>query len=577
MMAQSDPAAPQADGAAPSKQSNVKKQAIVVVHGMGEQRPMDTIRSFVESAWIDNDGVTADAKSSGIRDPNAVWSKPDGRSGSLELKRITTRQTRGSPGAFPKGVRCDFYELYWADLTAGTPWEEFTGWLRSLLFRSPAQVPSALFWAWIGLWALTVLFVLMSLWLVGAGKTIPGLEIRIPDTGPWQWLLAPALGGLLGLVHVFITATFARVARYTRATPSNIAARAAVRERGLKLLKTLNADKNYSRIIVVGHSLGSILAYELIAFYWAEQSKARRIPVASPGFDALKRLESSAKHLELLSRKLDAARTTRQALQNRQQMTIVSWFGRKTTKLEAQGETREAEILLREAEQEWSTELDRWREAQFDLRRAIADAPAAQPAERWIITDFVTLGSPLAHAEVLLASDKADLDRRIRERELPSAPPYREALDKMTWKKARRDGLPVARTPTADNRLFCHPDPESETNWMLHHAAPFAVVRWTNIHDPAKLILLQGDLISGPLNPVFGPTVRDIDLTRLRGEPYGFTHTAYWRRREGKAVLALQAALNLLDRPDPDPLHLNPWPIENGRPQNKEPPWYDRT
>jgi hypothetical protein len=31
----------------------------------------------------------------------------------------------------------------------------------------------------------------------------------------------------------------------------------------------------------------------------------------------------------------------------------------------------------------------------------------------------------------------------------------------------------------------------------LHRAAPFAVVRWTNIYDPAKLVFF-GDIIGGP-------------------------------------------------------------------------------
>ena len=41
------------DGQAPASQpvSHFPKQAIVVVHGMGEQMPMDTIKSFVRAAW----------------------------------------------------------------------------------------------------------------------------------------------------------------------------------------------------------------------------------------------------------------------------------------------------------------------------------------------------------------------------------------------------------------------------------------------------------------------------------------------------------------------------------------------
>ena len=72
----------------------------------------------------------------------------------------------------------------------------------------------------------------------------------------------------------FIVPYFGRVVRYTRAKPDNIAARKNIRERGLALLSELH-EKEYERIIVVGHSLGSILAYDLISYFWAEHQAAR--------------------------------------------------------------------------------------------------------------------------------------------------------------------------------------------------------------------------------------------------------------------------------------------------------------
>src|SRR5205807_10269688 len=67
----------------------------------------------------------------------------------------------------------------------------------------------------------------------------------------------------------------------------------------------------------------------------------------------------------------------------------------------------------------------------------------------------------------------------------------------------------------------------ADRKWAMHHAAPFAAVRWTNIHDPHRLIF-QGDIISGPVAPVFGPGVLDIDLKALRGQSRRFSHTRYW-------------------------------------------------
>ena len=104
-----------------------KKQAVVVIHGMGEQRPMETLRSFVDTVWTKNLSLT-EAQSNAPADKkrqdkarttdlrtgrpiNKSWIVPDNRTGSFELSRITTPYDRN-------GVRTDFYELYWADIIA---------------------------------------------------------------------------------------------------------------------------------------------------------------------------------------------------------------------------------------------------------------------------------------------------------------------------------------------------------------------------------------------------------------------------------------------------------------------------
>ena len=69
--------------------ANFPKQAVVVIHGMGEQMPMDTIKGFVRAAWE----TVTDLTANGLPNPAEVWSKPDVRTGSLELRRITTRQS----------------------------------------------------------------------------------------------------------------------------------------------------------------------------------------------------------------------------------------------------------------------------------------------------------------------------------------------------------------------------------------------------------------------------------------------------------------------------------------------------
>jgi len=110
---------------------------------------------------------------------------------------------------------------------------------------------------------------------------------------------------------------------------------------------------------------------------------------------------------------------------------------------------------------------------------------------------------------------------------------------------ASADGLPLAGDKPA---LFSFPT-KTAGEWQLHHAAQFAVVRWTNIHDPARLVAF-GDIISAPAAPIFGDGVVDIDLRELRGQSLRFTHTRYWAEaKRGKQppphLVELRTALDL--------------------------------
>ena len=84
----------------------------------------------------------------------------------------------------------------------------------------------------------------------------------------------------------------------------------------------------------------------------------------------------------------------------------------------------------------------------------------------------------------------------------------------------------------------------------MANAAPFAAVRWTNVHDLPTLVFF-GDVIGGPLRPVFGPAITDVDLRTRRGgnQSWTFTHTKYWALDEVSRITACREAVNLLGRP----------------------------
>jgi hypothetical protein len=182
------------------------------------------------------------------------------------------------------------------------------------------------------------------------------------------------------------------------------------------------------------------------------------------------------------------------------------------------------------------------------LRQLLANRPVPaatnEPDPRWLISDLVTFGSPLTHAEFLIAADRCDLEVRKAARELPQSPPYREFLDLNVLKRAEATKIMPIATPSTDTRLMSYPVVNVAETWMLHHAAPFAAVRWTNVFD---------DVIGGPLGPVFGPAIVDIDLKALRCgcQSPSFTHTKYWSLDEASRIKACREAVNLLDREAP--------------------------
>ena len=315
----------------------------------------------------------------------------------------------------------------------------------------------------------------------------------------WQaWHLAAVAGFFAFVANWFVVPYFGRVVRYTRATPENIAARKNIRERGLALLSELHKE-DYSRIIVVGHSLGSILAYDLISYFWATRYDPRTVVEGTPEFQSLLKVEQAAADL-----------------------------------------ARPANPIQTEAAR--AAFLDAQREFCRLLR--LRPKPAASASDtRWLITDLITLGSPLTHAEFLLAHDADDLRAHQADRDFPTSPPVRELLDPAVAPKAKAAGFPL---DPASPQLLCFPL-GSTNQWQLHHAAPFAAVRWTNIHDPAVLVML-GDLISGAVAPVYGPGVIDVNLRDRRGQAFTFTHTRYWLMREEPApphVVALREALDI--------------------------------
>ena len=93
-------------------------QAIVIIHGIGEQRPGQTLEAFVRA-------VTREAT-------GQQWSSQDRFAPTLELRRLTLSQEAARP-------RTTFYEYYWAHEVNDTSIGDVVSWVWSIMgrFRRP--------------------------------------------------------------------------------------------------------------------------------------------------------------------------------------------------------------------------------------------------------------------------------------------------------------------------------------------------------------------------------------------------------------------------------------------------------
>lgn len=477
----------------------IKRQAIVVVHGQGQQRPMGTIRDFVKVLWTNNPDVVPEP-------PNGreTWIVPDDKSGLYELQRITTPP-------HDDGRRTDFFELYYADLLADTPLRNLWRWLVRLLWVDPAAVPKRMHWPWTAFWLLMILAAVLSafvvfsapqllhgnwlspfsklhawvglaIFLIGLAMLLVPKFLAVPDAlgelSEWMlvlvvmvgltivyWGTAVPVAAVLGYLAYFaghyLLPLFGDAASYLSAQTDTVRSRQALRERGLKLLQALHHNPEYDRVVIVAHSLGTVLAYDLLQLLWHSVGPTKDNPPSAAAVAALERVRD-------FGGKRGA--WTAADVENYQRLQWDAYQGLRTQKPVAASGTRPA-------------------------------TPGG-----WKVSDYISLGSPLASAQFLVTEGESDFSRMKEERVLPTSPPQ----------------------PRDNAKGFLY---EEDGVLATHHAAVFSTVRWTNIYDEFDpTLFFQGDVIGGPVSApqILGPGIRDIDVRILRGGKRFFSHNHYW-------------------------------------------------
>jgi hypothetical protein len=607
-----------------------KRTAILVVHGIGSQRALETVRGVIRGVWRDRNNPADQGK--------RIWTHPERDGADIDLSVMTTSEVPGTKD------RCvDFHELYWAHLMSETKAVAVLLWLYELCRKGPIMKPgmNGLWWAtavflclmnlsfavlglqgvllfsqnsaqimlvapYLLLFACLLLgFAVAKSWgerasrlarplkvalgwglvpiavYVAVGFCFPGGEgkpdgvelltqIVLPTliaflatllimgkqgrrafwraliisfvmsvifiaadqlwhwetpflstlirswvwglNSPWSVAAASAVIALYLIVNAaFLQSYLGDAARYFRNSPANVAVRRTIRKEAVDTLERLH-NGQYDRIVVVAHSLGTVVAYDMLRAYFSRVS-GDLPPVAQLGQDF-----ADIDGATWQPKDKDASIKDKKALRTKARAVIAS------------------------------------------MAAATADQPRDARQKSWLVTDFVTLGSALTHAYYLMCLDKTragleddieadvkadtepghqvdveaglkrDFARRVREREFPTCPP----------KRIDNDGLLTFANPKTGER-------------QIHNGALFGLTRWTNIYFP-RVQIFWGDAIGGGLSPIFGRHIIDLEVsTKKDGEADVFTHTAYWDvEREPDTyhaphIAALRKAVDLAD------------------------------
>jgi hypothetical protein len=594
--------------AEPGSEREHKRTAVLVVHGIGSQRALETVRGVIRGVWLDSDNPCDTGR--------RIWTHPERYVADIDLSVMTTNEVSGSKD----GRIVDFHELYWAHLMSETKAVAVLLWLYELCRKGPIMTPgiNGLWWAasiflclmnlsfavlalqaafllsqshaqilltapflllfssvtfglliafrWrasrlvralalfcaIGLLLCIGYFVLEAFFPGGDRSQIDGAELATkvalptglallatyllagrhglrafwralvisllvsavfagidhywsstPYSGeilahawvwglnsPWSVALAFAVIGLyLAVNAAFLQPYLGDAARYFRSSPANVAVRRAIRKEAVDTLDHLHEQGYYDRIVVVAHSLGCVISYDMLRAYFSRIC-SELPPVAHLGDDF------ADIDIALWQPELPASVADKKAMRTKARRAIAS------------------------------------------IAAAAAEKPGQKP-ESWVVTDFITLGSALTHAQFLmcLGQTRSDLEsdfaRRVGEREFPTCPPKRLDQD--------------------DLLTFYNPKLKAK---QVHHGALFGLTRWTNIYFPMQQIF-WGDAIGGPLAPIFGSHIVDYPVsTSNKGGADFFTHTAYWDvdrepdRFQAPHIVALRKAVDLADTGD---------------------------
>ncbi len=514
-----------------------RKHAIILVHGQGQQRPQKMVGEFIEHVF----GFNFKSEKQAEGAPQSVRLIPETISDLDDTRRLEVHFEGNAKPDF------DLFEFYWASKMSGNALIHFYTWFFALLRRPALRFPpdlriyrfASLCLLWLlCLWALfyavytSMAFVpledgkirasvfninvpnalnryyFVPIVLIGLGafssflmairrfgwaanfavitlalcSLVQTVMILVRDEVGDETIashvenhLFPSinLSGAHGVVSLlfllvllfsaymwvakirpFLIDVMADSARYLNNRPENIDARHEIRHEGMNLFSALTKSDRYDEIIVVAHSLGSIAAYDVIRQFFGQKSNDMgNLPPT-------------------IMKEIQEALKTYPA--NCDEMKIAQW----------QSQT--------------------WQPIQARLFE--------KHKNKWPISRFITMGSPLSHARLLLEGD-------------PETPHVSE-----TFECQRDVTYSIATSPP--RVLFGSNEPK------IAPSMPFLFTKWTNLYFSDDIVggSVSEDLGEKEKTEVLGYGIDNHRLSPKDGIVKGLSHNSYWMdNREGQS------------------------------------------
>lgn len=422
-----------------SKQPDVRT-AVVIVHGMGEQLPLETLKRFVMTALPKVDGK------------RRYFSRPARVTESYEARRfLAYRQPTGL--GEPIHGQVEFFEYHWSYKMTGNQLTDFVPTFVRLMLRTPRTVPYGLLVVWWITWALILAVATLLIWLLMQG-IIDGLTLEkvvLAIVSPA--IVASAIVWAIKAAGKAVTSSFVDVVRYLDNSPRSYEVRRDIRGGMVDLLKGIHERERYTRVVVVAHSLGGYIAYDGLVSLWNEMNNMHAGPLRDDG---------TYVQLVGLPELQEAARA------------VAAHPG-----------------CIEDLTRDQLVELSDFRERQFTLWKS-----HRQQGNPWLVTDFITCGTPMYFADLLFTKNRPDFDQLINNSELPQCPPRSGS------QMVEGDDMSFGRGYAFDNH----------GRQVLRYSMLFALVRWTNLYFPAEKHW-RGDWFGGPLRPLFGAGILDRPIT----------------------------------------------------------------